>query len=125
MQLGEDSTSSESDMLAQKEQQRPTRRRKALSRWPPYGLSTGISGMGSERFAKPTRLEIALPWVRFFPRLPSENFHPSSSSYESSEGVREGLATSKPNSRKLGTEYSSVLVTQSRDMVNIMLAGCL
>ncbi|KAJ5387740.1 hypothetical protein N7509_010281 [Penicillium cosmopolitanum] len=45
----------------------PTRRRKALSRWPPYGLDYGSSG---NTWSQPghgvRRLEVTLPWVRVY-----------------------------------------------------------
>lgn len=128
-QLEEDSVSSENDMVVQREQ-RPARRRKALSRWPPYGLSSGNSSVEAESFAKATRLQITLPWVRFFARLPCEDVPSSPSSSETSHALREKSAISKPTiskptSRKLpGSEYSSVLGTQSRDMVTVMRRAC-
>ncbi|KAJ5759284.1 hypothetical protein N7520_006440 [Penicillium odoratum] len=46
---------------------RPVRRRKALSRWPPYGLDYGLN---NETWTGPThgidRLQVTLPWVRVF-----------------------------------------------------------
>src|SRR6202012_4437702 len=43
------------------------RRRKALSRWPPYGLDYGLSGSA---WSGPShgigRLQMTLPWVRIF-----------------------------------------------------------
>jgi hypothetical protein len=102
-------------------EERPSRRRKALSRWPPYGLDAGNDG-GRSRFSKPTRLQITLPWVRFFARL--------GSSEESIEAVvsskEHDSAPSKPrtNSRKSTAENNSVLAMQTKDMVSVMRRAC-
>ncbi|RAO70999.1 uncharacterized protein BHQ10_007011 [Talaromyces amestolkiae] len=100
-------------------EERPSRRRKALSRWPPYGLDAGNDGRS--RFAKPTRLQITLPWVRFYARL--------GSSEELSEAVVNSIDDSNPpkakaNSRKSATESTSVLATQAKDMVSVMRRAC-
>lgn len=41
------------------------RRRKALSRWPPYGLDYGVAGRGWDGNGV-KRLEVTLPWVRVY-----------------------------------------------------------
>ncbi|GAM35814.1 hypothetical protein TCE0_017r04430 [Talaromyces pinophilus] len=101
-------------------EERPSRRRKALSRWPPYGLDAGNDGRS--RFAKPTRLQITLPWVRFFARLGAAE-ESSGAAFSSNE--HDG-APSKPraNSRKSATEINSVLATQAKDMVSVMRRAC-
>lgn len=99
---------------------RPSRRRKALSRWPPYGIDA--SNDGRSRFTKPTRLQITLPWVRFFARLgPSEESNGTVSNSNEHDG-----APSKPraNSRKPAAEHNSVLATQAKDMVSVMRRAC-
>lgn len=101
-------------------EERPSRRRKALSRWPPYGLDAGNDG-GSSRFMKPTRLQITLPWVRFFARLGS-----SDESNDAMTNSIEHESASKPraNSRKSATENNSVLAMQAKDMVSVMRRAC-
>lgn len=101
-------------------EERPSRRRKALSRWPPYGLDAGNDGRS--RFAKPTRLQITLPWVRFFARL--------GASEEPSDAVSDSLEhdsnppKARAISRKSTTENSSVLATQAKNMVSVMRRAC-
>lgn len=101
-------------------EEQPSRRRKALSRWPPYGLDAGNDGRS--KFAKPTRLQITLPWVRFFARLGSVE--------ESSDAVLNSIEhdsnppKARANSRKLTTEKSSILATQAKDMVSVMRRAC-
>ncbi|KAJ5513421.1 Alpha/beta hydrolase fold-3 [Penicillium fimorum] len=92
-----------------------TRRRKALSRWPPYGLDYGLSG---DTWSGPGdgigRLEMALPWVRVLLRedgvaLTSGSL---SSAIETKKKSREGA---------LG---STVLARQADEMVSAMRRAC-
>ncbi|KAJ5773230.1 hypothetical protein N7457_008126 [Penicillium paradoxum] len=93
-----------------------TRRRKALSRWPPYGLDYGLSGKtwsGSEDGIG--RLEVKLPLVQVFLRedgacLPSE-FDTSST-------------TELKKSRKEMGNGSTVLAKQADEMVSVMRRAC-
>lgn len=85
----------------------PIRRRKALSRWPPYGLDYGSSGpswSGPDYGVK--RLEIELPWVRVF-----------SSDNSLSDGV------GKPH-YKNSMARSTVLGHQAEEMVSVMQRAC-
>ena len=93
-----------------------TRRRKALSRWPPYGLDYGLSG---KTFSGPGdgigRLEMTLPWVRVFSRddgaaLGSGSL--SSSAIEMKKKTREG------------GNGSTVLARQADEMVSAMRRAC-
>lgn len=93
-----------------------TRRRKALSRWPPYGLDYGLSG---NTFSGPGdgigRLEMALPWVRVFSRedcaaLGSGSL--SSSAIEMKKKTRDG------------GNGSTVLARQADEMVSAMRRAC-
>ncbi|KAJ5686576.1 hypothetical protein N7536_009195 [Penicillium majusculum] len=93
-----------------------TRRRKALSRWPPYGLDYGLSG---NTFSGPGdgigRLEMALPWVRVFSKedgaaLGSGSL--SSSAVEMKKKTREG------------GNGSTVLARQADEMVSAMRKAC-
>ncbi|CAG7968484.1 unnamed protein product [Penicillium salamii] len=90
-----------------------TRRRKALSRWPPYGLDYGLSG---DTWSGPDegigRLEVTLPWVRVFAR--SGN----------SSGV-DGEVSTKPVARaKESSVGSTVLARQADEMVSVMRRAC-
>ena len=73
-----------------------TRRRKALSRWPPYGLDYGSSGGGGRGWAGTgvKRLEVTLPWVRVY--------------VDGAEGEGKG----------------SVLADQGEEMVSVMRRAC-
>lgn len=84
------------------------RRRKALSRWPPYGLDYGISKKswaGSEHGIG--RLQVTLPWVRVFLRGGS-----SGSTREESKGHKDG-----------DSEHT-VLGKQGDEMVSVMRRAC-
>jgi hypothetical protein len=84
------------------ENELPTRRRKALSRWPPYGLDYGSSG---NTWSQPgygvRRLEITLPWVKVI----SENNR------------------SLPRNSEKSTQ-STVLAQQSEEMVSVLRRAC-
>lgn len=97
------------------DEERPSRRRKALSRWPPYGLDAGNDDRS--RFTKPTRLHITLPWMRFFARLGYIG-EPSEAVFGSNEH------DSKPKTTSKRSEISSVLATQAKDMVSVMRRAC-
>ncbi|KAJ5089919.1 hypothetical protein N7532_008603 [Penicillium argentinense] len=79
-----------------------TRRRKAMSRWPPYGLDYGSSG---NTWSQPGhgvhRLQVALPWVRIFSQM-------------------DGLAA---KDGMTGAECT-VLSRQSEEMVSAMRRAC-
>ncbi|CAI7607352.1 unnamed protein product [Penicillium viridicatum] len=93
-----------------------TRRRKALSRWPPYGLDYGLSG---NTFSGPGdgigRMQMALPLVRMFSR-------------EDSAGLGSGSLSSsgvelKKKTRE-GGNGSTVLARQADEMVSAMRRAC-
>ncbi|CAI7644169.1 unnamed protein product [Penicillium glandicola] len=91
-----------------------TRRRKALSRWPPYGLDYGLigdtwSGDGVGR------LEMALPWVRVFAR---EDGAVLASGYVSSS------VTELKKKPREGSHGSTVLAKQADEMVSAMRRAC-
>ncbi|EKV16365.1 hypothetical protein PDIG_08950 [Penicillium digitatum PHI26] len=92
-----------------------TRRRKALSRWPPYGLDYGLCG---KTWSGPGdgigRLEMALPWVRVF--LTEDNVGLGSDSLSSSIEL-------KRKTRELG-HGSTVLARQADEMVSAMRRAC-
>lgn len=84
----------------------PVRRRKALSRWPPYGLDYGLN---NKVFASPdhgmSRLQVNLPWVRVF--------------------LGNGSAGSRITSSSKDTAArSSVLEQQGEEIVSVMRKAC-
>ncbi|KAJ5776424.1 uncharacterized protein N7511_001435 [Penicillium nucicola] len=99
-----------------------TRRRKALSRWPPYGLDYGINGT---RWSGPSdgigRLEVTLPFVRVFvgEGVDSGGEH---------DGQREGISESSLEKKGVrGNERSledTVLGRQAEEMVSAMRRAC-
>ncbi|KAJ5196086.1 hypothetical protein N7449_006565 [Penicillium cf. viridicatum] len=93
-----------------------TRRRKALSRWPPYGLDYGLSG---NTFSGPgdgiRRLEMALPWVRVFLREDGAALGSGSLSSSAIEMKK------KPRD---GGNGSTVLARQADEMVSAMRRAC-
>ncbi|KAJ5984036.1 hypothetical protein N7481_006135 [Penicillium waksmanii] len=83
------------------ENELPTRRRKALSRWPPYGLDYGSSG---NTWSQPghgvSRLEVTLPWVRVYSGNNKSLLHNSEES------------------------TPTVLAQQSEEMVSVLRRAC-
>ncbi|KAJ6160936.1 hypothetical protein N7470_004332 [Penicillium chermesinum] len=88
------------------------RRRKALSRWPPYGLDYGISrGIWSGPRFGVKRLEVTLPWIR----LLTDDVVPGATlSDHGSEGAKRKDAHSRP----------SVLAQQGEEMVSVLRRAC-
>ncbi|OJJ45436.1 hypothetical protein ASPZODRAFT_17653 [Penicilliopsis zonata CBS 506.65] len=91
---GEIGASSEQDS------ERITRRRKALSRWPPYGLDYGLEQATYSPHAGIRRLEVTLPRVRIY------------------TGSNE-----LPRDKKARTT-STVLAQQAEEMVSVMRRAC-
>lgn len=95
------------------EDELPTRRRKALSRWPPYGLDYGSSG---NTWAQPgygvRRLEVTLPWVKIF----SGNSRSLLHNWEES-----ALSTTKIGDVSTA---STVLAQQSEEMISMLRRAC-
>lgn len=93
-----------------------TRRRKALSRWPPYGLDYRISG---NTWSGPGdgigRLEMALPWVRVFLREGSAGLASDSSS---------SSVTELKKKTREGGHGSTVIARQADEMVSAMRRAC-
>lgn len=91
----------------------PTRRRKALSRWPPYGLDYGLSGNTSSQ-ASPgiRRLEVALPWVRIFSTIDKASL---------SESEKSSIPSTKDTDSVVS---STVLTRQSEEMISLMRRAC-
>ncbi|KAJ5717807.1 hypothetical protein N7488_003453 [Penicillium malachiteum] len=90
----------------------PVRRRKALSRWPPYGLDYGLSG---QTWSGPDqgigRLKMTLPWVRVF--------------LEDSKGETSGDGLSgKSQGNKDTLVKDTVLAQQGEEMVSVMRRTC-
>jgi hypothetical protein len=92
-----------------------TRRRKALSRWPPYGLDYGLSG---KTWSGPGdgvgRLQMVLPWVRLF-------------TSDGGAGLASGSLSSSAIEMKKTREWgkgSTVLARQADEMVSVMRRAC-
>ncbi|OKL61451.1 hypothetical protein UA08_03479 [Talaromyces atroroseus] len=120
----EDEIASSTENLGQEEErERPSRRRKALSRWPPYGLDHGnANGRG---FSRATRLQITLPHVKLFARLGSTPSDPRWNAAVTDPGMLHPNHT--PSLRKLALDNNnnnSVLGMQAKDMVSVMRRAC-
>ncbi|RAK97701.1 uncharacterized protein BO80DRAFT_329715, partial [Aspergillus ibericus CBS 121593] len=88
----------------------PPRRRKALSRWPPFGLDYGISGPTWHHPGQGIkRLEMQLPWVKLFTRIEDYGIPPW---------------TMRGTGRHKGLKDASVLAQQGHEMVNVMRRAC-
>ncbi|KAJ5292948.1 uncharacterized protein N7443_008901 [Penicillium atrosanguineum] len=84
------------------------RRRKALSRWPPYGLDYGLSGKtwtGPEHGIG--RLQVTLPWMRVF-----------------LGGGIGGSIRDETEGHKDGDSGHTVLANQGEEMVSVMRRAC-
>lgn len=91
------------------------RRRKALSRWPPYGLDYGHSG---RTWSGPgpgiARLQVTLPWVRVF-----------LSRGDMSAGLVDPESSSNSvTKQKEADSGSTVLARQGEEMVSVMQRAC-
>ena len=97
-----------------------TRRRKALSRWPPYGLDYGLSG---KKWSGPgdgiRRLEVCLPFVRIFA---GDEDGERLDSLPDGEGER-SLAR-RGGKGKEGSFGTTVLARQAEEMVSVMRRAC-
>lgn len=124
---------------------KPTRRRKALARWPPHGLDYQVSGerrIVSGAGASRT-VDIALPWVRLFIYSNHDQFNAGEISElagavenldldaSPSEGLNSKPAPRVKPGRTRGRRKSeaslgerSVLATQGVEMVSLLHAAC-
>lgn len=92
----------------------PTRRRKALSRWPPHGLDYGLSGkVWSGPGHGIDRLQVTLPWVRIF--LSRGDLPAGLVDLNSSHSVTK---------RKDRGNGPTVLARQGEEMVSVMRRAC-
>ncbi|BDD56642.1 hypothetical protein MPDQ_000078 [Monascus purpureus] len=101
-----------SDMAHSVDEGKVVRRRKALSRWPPFGLDYGLSGSGSNRSSSRLgigRLQMALPWVRIYAQ-------------DSNAIITPARQTSSHTLRSKGG--STVLAQQADEMVSVMRRAC-
>ncbi|PYH84974.1 hypothetical protein BO82DRAFT_275723 [Aspergillus uvarum CBS 121591] len=100
------------------------RRRKSVSRWPPYGLDYGISGPAvlnhPNRGVK--RLDVTLPWVRVFAR--GEAVKNAEPGVPAPAPVKKILAKRKSTVARRKTHTERVLAQQAVDMVDIMQRAC-
>ncbi|KAL4933741.1 uncharacterized protein BDV17DRAFT_66815 [Aspergillus undulatus] len=104
----------------------PTRRRKALSRWPPYGLDYGTDGPPERYSRQPIeRLEVTLPWVRLFTHTnehAKEKTHSASTSSSSPSSEENELEHKPPGRRR--NQNDTVLFHQANEMVDVMRRAC-
>lgn len=91
-----------------------TRRRKALSRWPPYGLDYGLGG---KTWSGPGngigRLQVTLPWVRVF--LSRGDLPAGLVDVDSSHSITK---------QKDGGNGATVLARQGEEMISVMRRAC-
>ncbi|KAL1877301.1 hypothetical protein Plec18167_004990 [Paecilomyces lecythidis] len=116
---------SETDPIAE---MRPVRRRKALSRWPPYGLDYGLS---ADSWMSPTlrRSEVILPWVRVY--VPAEDASEPEEvilDFESL-GIGDEPSTEHRGRRTRRHRWkpsaeNTVLENQAMEMVSVMHRAC-
>ncbi|GIK06974.1 hypothetical protein Aspvir_002627 [Aspergillus viridinutans] len=106
-------------------QGRAIRRRKALSRWPPYGLDYGLSASPRYHIYNQgiKRLEMALPNIRLFVRASeneteTETEQPDSLPASAGGGKRQGPRHSRKTQRR------SILAHQADEMVDVMRRAC-
>lgn len=93
-----------------------TRRRKALSRWPPYGFDYG-SNEPRWKTNGIRRLEVTLPWVHVYVHTekPDPAAEPASHREKQANGSRR---------RKAKNAEASVLAQQADEMVSVMRRAC-
>ncbi|KAJ5899544.1 hypothetical protein N7495_004288 [Penicillium taxi] len=92
---------------------RVVKRRKSISRWPPYGLDYGLSGqMWNEPSRGIGRLQVTLPWVRIFTQGQNTSLNSDSKQSRPSHHSRE------PN------PSSTVLAQQGVEMISAMRRAC-
>ncbi|KAL4761577.1 uncharacterized protein BDW70DRAFT_44317 [Aspergillus foveolatus] len=112
----------------------PARRRKALSRWPPYGLDYGNSGPPERYSRQPIkRLDVTLPWVRIFTfadhqskesTSSSATVLPKASTPTSQVSEVDGTQGQKAPTRRRRTRNDTVLSHQATEMVDVMRRAC-
>ncbi|PWY82304.1 hypothetical protein BO83DRAFT_353078 [Aspergillus eucalypticola CBS 122712] len=113
--IGEEDSMSEAESTRSETKRSPPRRRKALSRWPPFGLDYGNSGPAWQSPSHGVkRLEMELPWVGIFTQAVPE----SDDQIGNSEGRQHKGSSTKRN------RMSSVLLQQAHDMVDVMRRSC-
>lgn len=108
------------------------RYRKALTRWPPFGIDNGFPGvrwLGSHRRLK--RLQMTLPWVKFYIREDlNPNADANANANDNPNAKKQNLPTPpptpelKPRRRQKKRRGSTVLAQQSDEMVDIMRRAC-
>ncbi|KAL4814300.1 hypothetical protein BDW67DRAFT_186862 [Aspergillus spinulosporus] len=120
------------------EAQPPARRRKALSRWPPYGLDYGNSGPPERYSRQPIkRLDVTLPWIRIFTfadhqykestsesTSTSTNDSPKASTPTSQVSEVDGSQGHKAPIKRRRTRNDTVLSHQATEMVDVMRRAC-
>jgi hypothetical protein len=111
----------------------PSRRRKALSRWPPYGLDYGVNGPSWADYGI-RRLQVTLPWVRLYARSDHSTSRDSivldEAEVEHFGDSKEEPIESPKRQRRTKSSKSSVrtdetvLERQADEMVSVMRRAC-
>jgi acetyl esterase/lipase len=97
--------------------ERPTRRRKALSRWPPFGLDFSTDGV----------LEAKLPWVKIFAHIDEEQAPAPAPTVETDDtktAPQSDASSRKRRSKAKDALGDSVLASQAKEMVSVMHRAC-
>ncbi|KAI9372456.1 hypothetical protein BJX61DRAFT_533953 [Aspergillus egyptiacus] len=105
----------------------PVRRRKALSRWPPFGLDYGTSGPPRRYSHDPVeKLEVTLPRVHIFtPQGSEENRDASSASLDPHGGSEtENHPRKSSSTRRRRGRNETVLARQAAEMASAMCRAC-
>lgn len=123
---------------------KPVRRRKAISRWPPFGLDYQVTGERQAMSgANASRtVDITLPWVRLFVQSnkvePGQNNRSTASkASEIADGLENlnlddlaapklkgGPSRNRRSPTKAGLKEASVLASQGVEMVSLLHAAC-
>lgn len=98
--------------------ERPTRRRKALSRWPPFGLD----------FSTDSVLEAKLPWVKIFAQTDKQPttlaLAPTAEASDAKTNPESESSSRKRRSKAKDGLGDSVLAMQAKEMVSVMHRAC-
>ncbi|KAH8696226.1 hypothetical protein BGW36DRAFT_297918 [Talaromyces proteolyticus] len=102
--------------------EQPARRRKALSRWPPYGLDYGANSGVADGVEK---LDATLPLVKLFARS-NTNYLDGSPTEPGSAVVDQDLNNNNNAKRRAKplASQDSVLADQAKEMVSVLRRAC-
>ncbi|KAL1966930.1 hypothetical protein VTN77DRAFT_3674 [Rasamsonia byssochlamydoides] len=104
------------------DEERPLRRRKALLRWPPYGLDYGVTGPSWANYGI-KRLQVTLPWVRLFASGDVTVREDIETGTEANPSSVDGEVETTPRRRR-SSNKDTVLARQAEKMVSVMRRAC-